>query len=129
MVTVGATPQNTAAETVLMVTNEGEAMLSTTQGGVTVLAPTSSTTLSSMSTVPKDAGLIASTATQSCVESFQCNQVETQPVTILTATPDEPQTLGEEMDEVVYSITEISGDQHEVRLITDFIKKVIIESP
>ncbi|ODM98311.1 hypothetical protein Ocin01_08368, partial [Orchesella cincta] len=93
------------SETVLMVTNEGETMLSTTQGGVTVLTPNTSMALPVGLTM-KDARY----SNTNSISSFQNTQLPSQPVTVLTSS--QSQSRSQELDEVVYSITEIPTGGH-----------------
>jgi hypothetical protein len=93
-------------ETVLMVTNQGETMLSTSQGGVTVMAPN---TLSlPMGLSMKDDRCMSTHGTH----QLDNEHINSQPITILSSSGG---TNGQDLEEVVYSITEVPGGGHEVQ--------------
>jgi len=86
-------------DTVLMVTNEGETVLSTSHGGVTLMTP-NSMSLPVTFSIKDDHGM----SVPSSHAQFS------QPVTILSSCTSDSQGL----EEVVYSITEVPGGGHEV---------------
>jgi len=94
-------------ETVLMVTNQGETVLSTSQGGVTVMTP---------NTLSIPMGL--SMKDDRCLSAHESHQLDhehinSQPITILSSSGG---TSAQDLEEVVYSITEVPGGGHEVIL-------------
>lgn len=92
-------------DTVLMVTNQGETVLSTSQGGVTLMTP-NSLSLPVSFAIKDDSSMRSQT--------HHSQFVSGQPVTILSSCGH---ASGHGLDEVVYSITEVPGGGHEVILI------------
>lgn len=92
-------------DTVLMVTNQGETVLSTSQGGVTLMAPNSLSL--PVSFAIKDDSSMGS-------QNHHSQFVSSQPVTILSSCGG-GNTHG--LEEVVYSITEVPGGGHEVNRV------------
>jgi len=100
---------DTTPETVLMVTNQGETVLSTSQGGVTVMTPNS---------LPLPMGITVKD--ERCMNSHSSHHLQNEhmnshPITLLSGSANSAQDL----EEVVYSITEVAGGGHEVSICVE----------